>query len=238
MIKRILSLAAIMVCVSFFFSGCKKEKKQHQSDKCTSCAVFPEAKAQFDNSSAGVYKGIITGSSGTLAFYIGNADNEIKALIAFDGKSAVLTSTSLSDWDPGDAINAAVFIGTLDGKQVQAKLTIGAGGQDPFVELTIPGHTINVAVFKETSAVLVKSFEGTYSGDEKGTLNIVMAGDEYTVLVKGQVLVRRTKLVDGKIEFISSGTAVKGEFISENLLRGEWSNTEGEKGTWQAERTL
>src|SRR5690606_30471392 len=140
------------------------------------------------------------------------------------------TNTSLSDWTPGDAVNAAIFTGTLDGKQIEAKLTVGAGGLNPFVELTIPGHTINVAMFKETSTVLVKSFEGTYDGDEKGTLYIVMAGDEYTVLAKGQVLTRRTQLIEEKIEFRSSGTTVSGVFISEDMLRGRWSNKDGDKG--------
>lgn len=230
-------MAAIILTL-FFFTGCKKGEKQDRSDKCTSCVSSPEAQAQLDNSSAGVYKGVITGSSGTLVFYIGNGNSEIKALITFDGKSAVLTNTSLSDWTPGDAVNAAIFTGTLDGKQIEAKLTVGAGGLNPFVELTIPGHTINVAMFKETSTVLVKSFEGTFDGDEKGTLNIVMAGDEYTVLAKGQVLTRRTKLIDGKIEFTSSGTTVSGVFISEDMLRGQWSNKDGDKGTWEAKRTL
>src|SRR5690606_31756711 len=123
MIKRILSVAAIILTL-FFFTGCKKGEKQDRSDKCTSCVSSPEAQAQLDNSSAGVYKGVITGSSGTLVFYIGNGNSEIKALITFDGKSAVLTNTSLSDWTPGDAVNAAIFTGTLDGKQIEAKLTV------------------------------------------------------------------------------------------------------------------
>ncbi len=234
-----LVLMLFLFSLAFAYQGCEKDNEEDDDQNvCAQCAVTPEAKAAYDESSAGVYKGIVTGSSGTLVFYVGNEGNEIKALLAFDGKSAVLTSQSFADWTPGEAITDALFTGTLDNQAIQATFSVSANGLNPSVNLSIPGHSIYVAVFKETSEVLVKSFEGRYTGDETGALNILFSGDEFTVLTNGQVMARRTKLVNGKIQFTYSETKVAGEFITEDLLKGTWQNQDGEKGTWEAKRTL
>ncbi len=229
----------LTVSVAFLYQGCKKDNNEDDDkDTCTTCATTPEAKAAYNNSSAGVYKGIVTGSSGTLVFYVGNENNEIKALLAFDGKSAVLTSQSFGNWTPGEAIEGAVFTGTLNNQTVQATFSVSSQGLNPSVTLSIPGHNIYVAMFKETSEILVKSFEGTYAGDEEGTLNILFSGDEYTVLTNGQVMTRRTKLINGKVQFTYSETKIEGEFISPDALKGTWQSPDGDKGTWEAKRTL
>src|SRR5690606_9656998 len=135
--KLLLTIA--LFSIAFSYQGCKKDNNEDDDkNTCTQCVTTPEAKAAYDNSSAGVYKGIVTGSSGTLVFYIGNENNEIKALLAFDGKSAVLTSTSLSSWTPGDAIEGAVFTGTLNNQTVQATFSVSDEGLNPSVTLNIP----------------------------------------------------------------------------------------------------
>lgn len=235
--KRILILSALIGIG--LFQSCKKNKSDEPNKYvCSSCVSAPEAKSENDNKSSGVYKAVVTGSSGTIAFYIQNGNNEVKAIINFDGKTAVLTTTYFNTWQAGSAISNAQFSGVLDGKNITASLSVNADGTNPSLTMNIPGHTISVVIFKETSQSLVRGFEGSYEGDEKGVLNILMMGEEYTVIVDGNALTRRQQLKNGKVEFTSSGTTVNGAFLSESELKGTWSNTDKEKGTWQAKRTL
>lgn len=236
--KRSLVLLAFFTMAAIL--SCKKKEKAEPDDdrKCQTCVTMPEAKSENDNKSSGVYKAIITGSSGTIAFYIQNGSSDVKAILSFDGKTANLTTNYFSTWQPGTDIVNAQFSGTLDGKTITATFSVKSTGDSPTLSLNIPGHTISVIVFKETSQSLVKGFEGTYSGDESGVLNILLMNDEYTVIINGNALTRRQKLKDNKIEFTSIGTTVNGDFISENELRGTWSNANNQKGAWIAKRTL
>jgi hypothetical protein len=226
-------------------SSCKKED-QNTTDptttepyKCTTCITTPEASAQYDNNSGGVYKGVIVGSTGTIALYLYNTGTEVKALVAFDGKNATLSTTSLSSWTPGQAISNALFTGIIDGQTVQAIFSVDANGQNPMVQLTIPGHTISVAIYKETSATLIKNFEGTYSGDDNGIFNLAFSGNNYSIVTDGGGAPIQGSLVNGKVELTHNGVEVKGEFQGTDHIEGAWKDTDNNtQGTWSGNRTL
>ena len=124
--------------------------------KKTKTTLHP--KEQFNNSSGGVYKGVIVGSTGTIALYLYNTGTEVKALVAFDGQNGTLSTTSLSAWAPGQPISNALFTGTINGQQVEAMFSVEANGQNPTVTVQIPGHTVYVAIYKETSTTLIKNY--------------------------------------------------------------------------------
>jgi len=235
--KKMIAMA--LFATMFVFNSCKKDDDDDNDTDytCTTCVDTPEALAANDASSAGIYKSVMLGSTGTVKISLYNGNTDVTAFVTFDNKSATFTTTDLSSWTPGQAISNAMFTGTIDGETVTVYFSVDANGANPTVTCTIPGHTVVVETYKEYSNALVKSFEGNYVGDDTGGLNIVMRGDDYTVIIPNGVLVETT-LVNGKVEFVSNGTTVAGDFINDDLLRGNWSNTSNEDGTWEAQRTL
>lgn len=234
----------LLLSVLTIMNACKKEDKTTpptppEPYKCTTCITTPEAKADYNSSSAGVYKGVIVGSTGTIALYLHNTGTEVSALVSFDGKNATLTSTSLSGWAPGQAITNALFTGTIDGQNIEALFSVGANGQNPSVQVMIPGHTVTVAIYKETSTSLIRNFEGTYAGGDQGIFNMVIVGDQYSIVSDDGDEPMESTLVNGKVDLNHNGVEVKGEFNGTDYIEGTWKdNNNVKEGTWTGNRTL
>ncbi len=141
-------------------SGCKKDSDSEPAPQ--NIENTPSAIAANDNSSAGVYKGVMVGSSGYFKITIENGDNSSTCIFVLDDKEVTLTTTSLADWTPGQAITNAVFTGTWNGVSVSLTFSCGSDGSNPTATIAVPGHTVNVSLSKETSTALVKCYEGTY----------------------------------------------------------------------------
>jgi len=153
----------IFACV---FSSCKG------NDPSLNLATKPEAVAANDASSAGVYKGIIVGSSGYFSLSIKNGTDAVTCKFVFDGNEVTLSSASFSSWTSGQSINSALFTGTLNGQTINLTFSCDANGANPTTTVTIPGHTVYTTVIKETSTALVRCYEGTYTVAKKsGTIN-------------------------------------------------------------------
>lgn len=141
----------------------------------------PEAKAAYDQSSAGIIKGVLVGSSGVFKFSIMNGNDSVYCKVDFDGKSGTLTSTDFSGWTPGSAINRAKFSGKVGDLDVVVYLSCDSNGANTSVEFTIPGHTVIATAIKETSTSIVKGYEGTYVSNnlktneknDEGTFNLI-----------------------------------------------------------------
>lgn len=235
-------LTLTLLIVSSLLS-CKKEDDKPSTTTpapytCPTCVTTPEAKAEYDASSGGVYKGVIVGSTGTIALYLYNTGTEVKALVSFDGQNATMTTQSLSSWSPGQAITNALFTGTINGQAISAYFSVGANGANPQVQLTIPGHTVKVAVYKETSTTLVKNYEGTYTGDDAGTFNMAFHGNDYSIVADNDDDPIQGTLVNGAIDFSQNGLEIKGSFKGDDVS-GTWKDTNNNKqGTWSGKRTL
>lgn len=235
-------IALLLLVLLAGFTACKKEEKKTETPKetykCPTCPTASEANPAFDASSAGVYKGVIVGSTGTIALYLYNSGTVVNALVVFDGKSGTLTTTDLSGWAPGQAVTDALFTGVIDGKTVEAKFTVEANGANPRVELLIPGHTVVVGLYKETSANLIKNYEGTYAGSDQGVFNMVTSADAFTIVTDNGGKPFGGTLVGGKIDLNGNGVTIKGEFSGDDVS-GTWANTkESTSGTWTGKRTL
>ncbi len=239
-------LTLTLLLVSTLFS-CKKDENDTPNNNntaptpyvCPTCVTTPEAKAEHDAGSGGVYKGVIVGSSGTIALYLYNTGTEVKALVSFDGKNATFTTQSLSSWSPGQAITNALFTGVIDGVNMSAYFSVDANGQNPKVQMTIPGHTVTVAVYKETSTSLIKNYEGTFTGDDAGTFNMTLNGNDYSIVVSSGGILEGT-LVNGAIDHLTQKdqVEVKGTFSGDDVS-GTWKDTKSTKqGTWTGKRTL
>lgn len=149
--------------------GCKKPDANEN-------ATFPnkaETKAQYDNTSFGVYKGVIIGSSGYIVFKINNGDNIIKGYLTIDDKKDTLSTTQTLV--AGQPIVDLKFAGRF------SSLTLNADRDGNGAEITnikIDGHPGNVMgiVVHENSTQQVFCYEGKLSGSQSGTFNCTRIG--------------------------------------------------------------
>ena len=168
-----------LLFLSLILLGLSACQKEEESSLKKNIENTPSAYAANNNSSAGVYKGVMVGSSGFFKICILNGNTDITCDFFFDNKEAMLTTTDLANWTPGQAINNAVFSGTWNGKAVSLTFSCGANGANPHITVSVPNHTVNVTAYKETSNILVKCYEGTYSisrqsGNVQGTWNFIL----------------------------------------------------------------
>lgn len=172
--KIILVLTSAIILL--FSTSCKKDSTTNPPYTCASCVQTPEALAANDNSSKGIYKGVVIGSTGTIKFNVANNGTDITALLVIDGVSATLTSTLA--WVGGQPY-VAPFTGTFNGAAATVTFSVDADGMNAtVVSSNIPGHTSAVfAIIKETSSALVEGYNGTYSttAPETGVFNILIS---------------------------------------------------------------
>lgn len=194
----------------------KKEKETEETYVCTTCSQTPQGAAANDNSSKGIYKGVIIGSSGTIKFDIANtSSNAISAVLVIDGVTVNLTTTYV--WAQG-GINIAPFTGKLNGQDVTINFSVGANGSGATVlSASIPGHPNAVfSLVKETSTALARCYEGSYetSDKESGTFNIIVS-----TLLKGWT---------GKSRENGSqqATDISGTYANDKLYWGSGTSTE------------
>jgi len=237
-------IAALLI--TSVFASCGKEgapePEPTESDyTCPTCTVAPEALPKNDTMSSGVYKGVLVGSSGTIAVYIHNEGTEKKAELKLDGKSTMLTTTSLDEWTPGEPIDKALFTGMLKGEEVQLVFSVGAHGLDAIADVTVPGHhDLTSFIYKESSNVAIKSFEGDYSGDEgKGVFNLVVNGNDVSIILSGKGAPMQTRVENRLIEFVSeNGFLITGKFYNDAVGGSLKNIASGGEGGWKALRTL
>lgn len=205
---------------------------------CSTCTSMPEAKAEHDASSAGVYKGVVVGSSGTLVIYVHNVGTEVKAILNFDGSQATLTSESFSTWKPGQPIKNAKFTGTINGKKADVVFSVDSTGKKPTIEVIIPGHNVLGALYKETSTTLVKSYEGVYTGDRTGPFNMTFYGDKVAIITNSKTFVIMDTMMNNAIDVLEEGMEVRGK-VDADVVKGDWRDSYiNIQGTWTGKRTL
>jgi hypothetical protein len=244
-----ISFLSVALC-AVNLTSCKKKDSTTttpSSYKCSTCTTTADAKAENDAVSKGVYKGVIIGSSGTIKFDIMNSDNTIKAYMVIDGTSVTLTASVA--WR-ADTSYVSPFTGTMGGQDVSINFRVDANGGNPTVtSMNIPGHpNATLTISKETSANLVKVFEGTaYNTTTKdtATFNLMLStalktwtaqvrdhGATSSSTVKGTFDGTTLSFDDGK------GASGSATLSGDNIINGTWKNSKPETGTWSAKRTL
>jgi hypothetical protein len=231
--------------------ACKKDKdKDPEPSKpgttsaytCTNCVTAPEAKAEHDGSSRGIYKGILVASTGTIKFNVANDGNTINAIMVIDGETVNLTSSIT--WE-ADKPYVAPFTGTMSSGPVSITFEVDQNGGDPrIISSSIPGHpNATFTLAKETSNALIEGFEGKYeiTDGEKGNFNILLS----RTLKKWGGVARETGSTE---EDDINGTMNGDKIIDKNgktlgtltkdEISGTFQNGDGETVTISAKRTL
>ncbi len=184
--KQIKHLSMLLsACTLLAFSACKKDKDKDPDPggntpgapySCATCVKSSEAKAEYDGSSRGIYKGILVASTGTVRFNVGNDGSSITAVMVIDGETVSLSSSIV--WEQGDPY-IAPFTGVMEDGPVSITFSVAPDGNNPKVTASsIPGHpNASFTLVKETSNALVEGFEGSYSISDgtKGTFNILLS---------------------------------------------------------------
>jgi len=220
--------APLLLTVAF---SCGKDEPAPSSTLPTT----PEAVSAHDNKSGGVYKGAIVGSSGVIKVTL--QKSVIEMVITIDNTTKTLTCATLSAWTSGDLIHNALF--TADDWEVL--FSVGATGTGATANLNIPDHPDAEAVLtKETSKKIVRVFEGTYAGSEKGIWNFTVQDAVLSGISRSEDGLS-TILFDGLVnETTITLTTIQGSgTISGDNVSGTWTgSTAGSSGTWTGKRIL
>lgn len=170
-LKKLLFLLITAFAIALF--ACQKSHTTTTTPG-TGLATAPETKTQYNNTSFGVYKGVVVGSTGTIVFKINNGDNLMKGYLTIDNTKDTLSTTQTVV--QGQAINDVKFEGRIS----SMNLSVNADGTNAALSnISIIGHN-NVTIFivHENSTKQVLCYEGTYSGTLSGTLNCTRVGAE------------------------------------------------------------
>lgn len=196
----------------------------------------PDAKAQYDDSSFGIYKGVFVGSTGTVVVNVFN-DGAAEATVTINGSSKTYTSAEKVAED--FAIEGMTFTNGSN----SFDFSVDGDGDSPYISsISISGHAnARMAVVKEFSNSLVKCYQGTYSGDDSGTFNLIIEGNSIDGLAKSNSDDFGFNLF-GSV----SGTTLGGIFeggtftgtSSGNHISGSWANDFEESGSWSGNRKL
>jgi len=175
--KNFLLLACLSICLTSFFTSCKKnDSGGNNTYACATCNATPQGNALYDNSANGLYKGVVIGSTGSIKFDINNSNSTISATLVIDGVTTVLISQVSA---PPSGTYVSPFFGTMNGQPVMVTFSVNFDGTSPTItSSTIPGHpNATFIIAKETSTQMVRAFEGTYSNslNETGTFNILVS---------------------------------------------------------------
>ena len=224
-------LSTITIATLLFVASCSKSNDNNtQSEK-------PTAKAAYDYSNYGYYKGVFVGSTGIIVVNIYN-DNSLSAHFKVDGVDYNFTTTQTVQQGVGTILNFVSgnnsFTFTVDGN----------GARPTITNLVMSGHPNAAVLFaKETSTSLVKCYEGTYTGDEGGIFNAVIYNNQIKGLAKSLTFYD-TYEVDGAVSNnqidasgkINTDSKFKGTISGDNLS-GTWENIPDLKGDWSGTRT-
>jgi len=205
------------------------------SSSGSSLSDTPQAKAIYDNSNYGIYKGVFVGSTGTVLINIMN-EGQISATLKIDGSTKTYTTSGIA----------------VEGESTELTFTNGdssfifyvnaVGGNVSVDGLNIAGHpNAGIKVIKERSDSLVKCYQGSFSGDTSGTFNFVISGNSLYGLAK-----ENTANYSIQLEGEKSGNSITGYFeggtftgtSNGNNISGTWQNDSSESGNWSGNRKL
>lgn len=253
------NLSIVFLTSLVLIFACKKSGNNSVSNNFPGSA---ETKSQYDNTSFGVYKGVILGSTGTIVIKINNGDNIIKAYLSISGTKDTLSTTQ--QVVSGQAINNLALTGKISSFSFSAYAN---GDSVKITNLAITGHPGSIAlVTHENSSQQVFCYEGSFTGTQSGNICFIQKGNPYAsltgeiltffiaktsdnVLLQGQGLYDRSDTIKYPHYFYSLSSSFEyisghGKFSGANydVFSGTWSSyifptATGYNGTFSCNRT-
>jgi len=241
--RHLLTAILFAVSLGLVFTSCKKISNEDgkEEDKNTELVTQPEATSTENNKSGGVYKGVLTGSTGYVKITLQGGQKSVT--VTMDGVTKTLNEESFvpANWSSGQAITQAKF--SKDNWRVV--FAVNEDGSNPIIVVEIPGHSnIAVAAMKETSTSLVRSFEGAVNyGDTTANsiFNFVVNGNSFsgTVRIAGE---SETYSMSGTIQGDTTMVGTVNNATVSGTIRGNNASgnivTPNTSAPWIAKRTL
>lgn len=232
--KKIITLLA---AIGLLFLSCSKDDNS-SSNNPPNPPETAQAKAEFDNSNFGFYKGVIVGSSGVISINIKN-DGTISAKLVLDGTTYDFTTAG------SVTQNEAIKGLTFKNGNMSFAFDADANGSNPIISnISIEGHPLSrIEILKEKSYAIIKCYEGTFSGTDSGVFNAVISNDFLAALAKsvdGSIISVTGKITNNIIDIsASNGSIIKGS-VSGDTINGTWQANDdpNDNGTWSGKRTL
>jgi len=229
--KKVLFLLAPFILI---LASCKKD------DPAPVLPSAPEALAEHDNKSGGIYRGAIANisNSGSFTIILQNGKKEISMRVNNIAKT--LTTNDLDNWTSGEAVLA-----TFSNSNWAVEAEINETGNTVLLTFSIAGVTgFNGGVAKELSSSQVKVYEGTFDGTDKGKWNFVWQGGSIAgAAVSIQADRSFTGVATGNNIEISTDdgyVSATGAFTTDgSSASGAWTGVPAAfNGTWKASRSF
>lgn len=230
----------LLATITSIFISCNKSKTDSSSN--SSLPSSPETKPQYDNTSFGVYKGIIVGSSGYIIFRINNGDNIVKGYLVIDNQKDTLTTTA--NITLGQSLINVPFVGKISSMNVSAN---SDGSNASLSNIRINGHNnVTGFIIHEASTKQIMCYEGTFTGTQSGIINVTRAG--LTVNDTTYFLAKVQNNIDDTLYFGKGGCdhysdTVRASLFGINYYRAQFEpvvgfyndNTKTFSGTWKSQ---
>jgi hypothetical protein len=206
------------------------------SSSGTSLSDTPQAKAMYDSSNFGIYKGVFVGSTGTVLVDINN-EGTLSATLTIDGTAKTYTTTeSVTEDSTTEGLTFTNGSSSFD-------FNVSASGENVSISnINISGHpNANIELAKERSNSLVKCYVGSFNGDSTGTFNLIIRGNEVLGLAKPSDDDNSIYLEGGLTGTAISGYWSDGSFVGtvDGInISGTWVNTSSESGSWSGSRKI
>ncbi len=232
--KKTLSSFLVLILMTIaFLPACNKDNNDNNSLPTT-----PEAKAEHDSKSGGVYKGVLIGSSGIVKIVL--QDGVLQVIITIDGETRTLATTGLSSWTSGQAITNVTF----SNGNWSVQFSVNNDGSNPTLAPNIAGHAnMVIAILKESSTQQIKLYEGTFTGNgvtaPANKWNFISNETQlygihsYNPTVATVTGTRNGNNVSGTT---SGGASFTGTFSGDNVS-GTWTSSTN-NGNWSGVRKL
>ena len=202
-----------------------------------------ETKPFLDTTNFGVFKGVLTSTTGTIKIYFNNGDNVMKAVIHLDGFDEELTCTQPA------AISQPVVAALFEGSHSSFTFTVDANGENASIDNIYVDGRINVfgVIAHEKTNQVVYCYESKFTGNQRGYFNFIRygnqaqgiarndAGDTYvgSGLVTGDVLKLTLYNSASLIRIFQGGIEGTLDYFS-----GSWLDDENVSGIFNGIRTL
>lgn len=231
--RTALIVSSMLAVLLIGLVGCTSMQQEDGKQEPPQIAVRPEAEPSHDDSYKGIYKGVLTtaDSSGMFKLNIKNSSpEEIRLRGMYKGEPFSLQGEER--YDPEEEEYTYTFEGTSSDEKVTIAFTtsLSVSGEIDKRNTTFEadGQPVNVNIMKESSDVIVRVYEGTYSGDSSGTWNYILKNERISGYYAGDGEGRFSGKFDADTEKLRVWGS-KGNMLARGVIRDSGATS----GAWK-----